>query len=131
MRWFCVLTAITLVGWSSVSGQTPEQLRAFEKLYETELKAAGIVGSGFVFLNDNKVVAQYTYGLANISKGQKVDADTIWHWASNTKPFTGIAIMQLRDRGLLKLDDPVTKYLPSFARCTTALARWTRSRSAT
>jgi CubicO group peptidase (beta-lactamase class C family) len=114
MRWFCVLTAVTLVGWSSVSGQTPEQLRAFEKLYETELKAAGIVGSGFVFLKDNKVVAQYTYGLANISKGQKVDADTIWHWASNTKPFTGIAIMQLRDRGLLKLDDPVTKYLPEL-----------------
>ena len=114
MRWFCVLTAVTLVCWSSVRGQTPEQLRAFEKLYETELKAAGIVGSGFVFLKDNKVVAQYTYGLANISKGQKVDADTIWHWASNTKPFTGIAIMQLRDRGLLKLDDPVTKYLPEL-----------------
>ncbi|MEO6334909.1 MAG: serine hydrolase domain-containing protein, partial [Pyrinomonadaceae bacterium] len=40
--------------------------------------------------------------------------NTIYHWASNTKQFTGIAIMQLRDRGLLKLDDPVTKYLPEL-----------------
>ena len=41
--------------------------------------------------------------------------DTIYHWASITKTFTGIAIMQLRDRGLLSLDDPVVKYVPELA----------------
>ncbi len=40
--------------------------------------------------------------------------DTIYHWASITKTFTGIAIMQLRDRGLLSLDDPVVKYVPEL-----------------
>jgi CubicO group peptidase (beta-lactamase class C family) len=43
-----------------------------------------------------------------------VDEDTIFHWASITKTFTGVAIMQLRDRGLLKLDDPIVKYLPEL-----------------
>ena len=43
-----------------------------------------------------------------------MDADTIFHWASITKTFTGIAIMQLRDRGLLSLDDPIVKYLPEL-----------------
>ena len=43
-----------------------------------------------------------------------VDEETIYHWASITKTFTGIAVMQLRDRGLLKLDDPVVKYLPEL-----------------
>ena len=88
--------------------------KSFKVLYERELKDAGIVGSSFVFLKDNKVVAEKHYGYANIEKKQPVDADTIYHWASNTKPFTGIAIMQMRDRGLLKLDDPVTKYLPEL-----------------
>ena len=43
-----------------------------------------------------------------------VDDDTIYHWASITKTFTGIAIMQLRDRGLLSLDDPAVKYVPEL-----------------
>ena len=42
--------------------------------------------------------------------------DTIYHWASITKTMTGIAIMQLRDRGLLSLDDPIIRYVPELAR---------------
>ena len=87
---------------------------AFKVLFEKELKQAGIVGGSFVFLKDGKLIASDYYGSANLAKNQPVDENTIYHWASNTKPFTGIAIMQLRDRGLLKLDDPVTKYLPEL-----------------
>ncbi len=101
----------------TMSAQNPKQydsLKNFKMLYEQELKQVGVVGSSFVFLRDNKVVAEDFYGSANLAKNQPVDENTIYHWASNTKPFTGIAIMQLRDRGLLKLDDPVTKYLPEL-----------------
>ncbi len=112
------LAALTLVmsaiAMNAQPTTTGDELKRFKTLYEQELKQAGVVGSSFVFLRDNKVVADYRYGSANLAKNQAVDADTIWHWASNTKPFTGIAIMQLRDRGLLKLDDAVTKYLPEL-----------------
>jgi len=91
-----------------------DKFTKFKEAYLKEVKDAGIVGSSFVFLKDGKTVAELHYGSANLEKKQPVDADTIYHWASNTKPFTGIAIMQLRDRGLLKLDDPVTKYLPEL-----------------
>ncbi|MGB7069539.1 MAG: serine hydrolase domain-containing protein [Pyrinomonadaceae bacterium] len=102
-----------------MSSQSPvpsSTLKTFESFYEKELKEAGIVGSSFVFLKDNRIIAEKHYGSSNIEKELAVDANTIYHWASNTKPFTGIAIMQLRDRGLLKLDDPVTKYLPELRR---------------
>ena len=92
----------------------PDSYSQFIETFRNECKAAGIVGASFVFLKDNKIAANDYYGLANLEKNQAVDANTIYHWASNTKPFTGIAIMQLRDRGLLKLDDPVTKYLPEL-----------------
>ncbi|MBA2736297.1 MAG: beta-lactamase family protein, partial [Pyrinomonadaceae bacterium] len=88
--------------------------KRFKTLYEQELKQAGIVGSSFVFLKDNKILAREFYGSANLEKNQTTNEDTIYHWASNTKPLTGIAIMQLRDRGLLKLDDPIIKYLPEL-----------------
>ena len=96
------------------NGNFSDNHRKFKALYERELKDAGIVGAGFVFLKDNKILAQEFYGSANLEKKQPIDENTIYHWASNTKPFTGIAIMQLRDRGLLKLDDPAVKYLPEL-----------------
>lgn len=86
----------------------------FKTFYENELKQEGIVGSSFIFLKDHEAIAKDFYGSANLEKNQAVDENTIYHWASNTKPFTGIAIMQLRDRGLLKLDDPVIKYIPEL-----------------
>lgn len=98
----------------AMNAQQPEaKFAKFKETYRKELADAGIVGSSFVFLKDNKVFEDHV-GSANLAKNQPVNADTIYHWASNTKPFTGIAIMQLRDRGLLKLDDPVTKYVPEL-----------------
>ncbi len=48
------------------------------------------------------------------NRAGKVDANTIFHWASITKTMTAIAIMQLRDRGRLSLDDPIVKYVPEL-----------------
>lgn len=98
----------------SQQAKSDDAFKNFKALYEQGLKQNGVVGSSFVFLRDNKLVAEDYYGSANLETNQPVDRDTIYHWASNTKPFTAIAIMQLRDRGLLKLDDPVTKYLPEL-----------------
>jgi CubicO group peptidase (beta-lactamase class C family) len=39
---------------------------------------------------------------------------TIYHWASITKTLTAIAVFQLRDRGLVSLDDPVTRWVPEL-----------------
>ena len=88
--------------------------REFKTNYENESRQHGIVGSSFFFIRDNQIIARELYGLANVELKRAVDEDTIYHWASITKIFTGIAIMQLRDRGLLKLDDPVIKYLPEL-----------------
>lgn len=101
----------------SMAFQVTAQSDKFAKFHETylkELKDAGIVGSSFAFIKENNIISEIHFGTLNSATNQLVNADTIYHWASNTKPFTGIAIMQLRDRGLLKLDDPVTKYLPEL-----------------
>ncbi len=47
------------------------------------------------------------YGLANVAQGKPVTLDTRFRIASITKTFTATAIMQLRDAGRLRLDDPV------------------------
>lgn len=110
------LVSLTMVLFSHTAQMDAQadKFAGFKETFIKEMNEAGIVGGSFAFLRDGKVVLSAHHGSANLEKNQVVDADTIFHWASNTKPFTGIATMQLRDRGLLKLDDPVTKYLPEL-----------------
>ena len=92
--------------------------------YRAALGRAGIVGSSLMVVRDGRIAARANEGLQDRGpasaeatagkRGVPVTDDTIYHWASITKTFTGIAIMQLRDRGLLSLDDPVVKYVPEL-----------------
>jgi len=88
----------------------------FRKCFRDELTEAGIVGASFAFLKVGESESIEVFGLANKEKSVPIDEQTIYHWASNTKTLTGIAIMQLRDRGLLRLEDRVTKYLPELSK---------------
>jgi CubicO group peptidase (beta-lactamase class C family) len=54
------------------------------------------------------------YGFADLEAGRPVDEDTVFRAASITKTFTATAIVQLRDAGALRLDDPLTTHLPEF-----------------
>ncbi len=87
---------------------------AFDRFFDARLTEQGIVGASFVLLRDHRVAHARTFGFADLQARRPVDADTIFHWASITKTFTAVAIMQLRDRGRLSLDDPVVKYLPEL-----------------
>jgi CubicO group peptidase (beta-lactamase class C family) len=84
------------------------------KFFRQELEAEGVVGGSLMFFHGDSVLAQEFHGFADQATGRRVDQRTIYHWASITKTFTGIAVMQLRDRGLLSLDDPIVKYLPEL-----------------
>jgi CubicO group peptidase (beta-lactamase class C family) len=87
---------------------------AVERVFHQQVQSAGIVGSSLVIVRDGRVVATAVDGYQDLDAKRPIDADTIYHWASITKTFTGIAIMQLRDRGRLALDDPIVKYVPEF-----------------
>ncbi len=84
--------------------------------YRQQVEQAGIVGSGLVLVRGGEVLAHEQVGYQDVDAARAVDRDTIFHWASITKTFTAIAIMQLRDRGRLTLDDPVERYVPEIRR---------------
>jgi len=54
-------------------------------------------------------------GLADRERNVPVNDDTIFRIYSMSKPITSIALMQLFERGLLQLDDPVDRYIPEFS----------------
>jgi CubicO group peptidase (beta-lactamase class C family) len=82
--------------------------------FHARLTREGVVGGSLWFLQGDSVLAREFHGLADRETGRRVDANTIFHWASITKTMTAIAIMQLRDRGRLSLDDPIVKHVPEL-----------------
>jgi CubicO group peptidase (beta-lactamase class C family) len=97
---------------SSLAGQAP--LDDFHARFDTEFHRHGIVGGGFAFIHGQSPVTEFFFGEARTQTHRPVDARTTYNWASITKTMTAIAILQLRDRGLLSLDDPAVKYVPEL-----------------
>jgi CubicO group peptidase (beta-lactamase class C family) len=91
-------------------------LSDFRKLHRSEMRRSGIAGSSFYLVRDGRTAAADHLGDQDAQARIPVDERTIYHWASITKTMTGIAIMQLRDRGLLSLDDKIVRYVPELAR---------------
>jgi CubicO group peptidase (beta-lactamase class C family) len=83
-------------------------------LHTRRVQEVGIVGSSLVFVAGGKLTHRTSVGYQDRETRRLVDDETIFHWASITKTLTGVAILQLRDRGKLSLDDPAVKYVPEL-----------------
>jgi CubicO group peptidase (beta-lactamase class C family) len=63
---------------------------------------------------DQDLIWSRGYGYSNLATERPADADTIYSICSISKLFTSIGIMQLRDQGQLRLDDPIARHLEWF-----------------
>jgi CubicO group peptidase (beta-lactamase class C family) len=109
-------TAIAAAALAAIAGSQPggDPWTRVETLYRQRVHDAGVVGSSLLFVQGGGVAHWAVDGYQDLATKRSVDRETIFHWASITKTFTGVAIMQLRDRGLLSLDDPAIKYVPEL-----------------
>jgi CubicO group peptidase (beta-lactamase class C family) len=94
----------------------PAQWRSFTQSFDSLAGADGIVGGAIVVVRDGRLVAHHEFGLADRDRGVPITPQTIYHYGSITKTLTAIAIMQLRGRGRLTLDDRITGYVPELRR---------------
>lgn len=83
-----------------------------DPLIEKELKASGIPGAAFVFVQNGRIVYTKGYGVSDVAARTPVDPErTIWPVASITKAITAIGVLQLVDEGKVELDKDVNQYL--------------------
>jgi CubicO group peptidase (beta-lactamase class C family) len=78
------------------------------------LTAFNVPGIAVAIVKDGKVILSKGYGIKSIHSNEKVDANTLFGIASNSKAFTTAALAMLVDEGKLKWDDKVISYLPNF-----------------
>jgi CubicO group peptidase (beta-lactamase class C family) len=92
----------------------PSGWRAYTQELDAFASRDSVVGAGAVYLSGTQVRAHHEFGWGDKARGERIVERSIYHWASITKTLTAIAIMQLRDRGKLSLDDRITKYVPEL-----------------
>ncbi len=113
-----VYGVLFLVGARVASAQCSETphsaIDAFHQRFNAELAAHAVVGGGFALVQAGETTTTFFLGEARRETHQPVDSATAYNWASITKTMTAIAILQLRDRGRLSLDDPAVKYVPEL-----------------
>lgn len=73
-----------------------------------------IPGLSLAIVDQGDIVFKDGYGYADVEGEEEAKPETCYKIASISKMFTAVAILQLRDKGKLELDDPITKYLPWF-----------------
>lgn len=129
MRKFAtVLLVSSLLVWSAAYGQEQEasasQQQVFAKhqrevdessidlFVETQLEKSHSPGAAVVIVRGDEVVYSKGFGLADFEQDIPVTNSTLFELGSTTKAFTGLAILQLEEQGVLSLDAPVTRYLP-------------------
>jgi CubicO group peptidase (beta-lactamase class C family) len=84
--------------------------------YFDSLYYRGSSGFSYLIAQNGKVLAKGGRGLANVAENTSNDTQTKFHVGSITKQFTAASILQLQDKSLLSLNDPLTKYFPSLSK---------------
>lgn len=92
----------------------PSRVKQLTDFVEAAMKELSIPGVGLALIDNGEVVFASGFGMRELGKPEKVDADTTFLIASNTKPLTTLLMARLVDEGKLDWDTPVTKVYPAF-----------------
>ena len=113
-KWTGFLAIAMTAALPAHAQRAPDAWRAFTGRLDSLVAQDSIPGASAVLVREGRVVARHAVGYADRERGQRVDSATLFHYGSITKTLTSIAIMQLRERGKLTLDDVVVRYIPEL-----------------
>lgn len=95
-------------------GLSEEKLGTLTKHIDDYIESGKLVGATTLVARGGRVAHFKTYGDIDKAAGTKMSEDAVFRIYSMTKPITGVALMMLHEEGKFELDDPISRYLPSF-----------------
>jgi CubicO group peptidase (beta-lactamase class C family) len=95
-------------------GLSSERLALIDRMIERRIAAGEIAGAVTIVARNGKIAHHSAKGVVDIESKQPMRTSTMFRIASMTKPVTGVAVMMLVEEGKLRLNDPVSRYIPEF-----------------
>src|SRR5476649_1525003 len=103
-------------GDPAVQHFSADRLQRIDKLVKQYIDSGWIKGADAFIARNGKVVYNKAFGIADAEKNVPMKTDAIFRIASQTKAITSVAVMMLYEEGKFLLDDPISKYIPSFVK---------------
>ena len=126
---FCLLSGLSFaqdLPWASSAeevGMSTAQLNRINDVIQEHIDAGTIQGAVTGVARRGKIVHLETHGLMNVADGKPMQEDALFIMMSSTKPILGVAAMMLIEEGSIRPNDPVSKWIPEFAKMQVAVLR--------
>jgi CubicO group peptidase (beta-lactamase class C family) len=104
-------------------GLSSERLQRITQMIQRRIAAGDMAGAVTIVARRGKVAHLAAQGVMDLDTKQPMTPAAMFRIASMTKPIIGVSIMMLVEENKLRLNDPVARYLPSFANMKVAVAR--------
>ena len=104
-------------------GMSAERLKRIHEIMQRHIDAGDIAGAVTAVARRGKVVHFEAHGYADPTTKQPMPNDALFRMASSSKPVTGVAILMLMEEGRLRLNDPVSMYIPEFKNSKVAILK--------
>lgn len=104
-----------------VGGFAPDRLARIDRALQERVDDGSIAGAVGLVMRDGKVVYERAFGWSDKEAGRRMTTDAIFRIASQTKAITSTAVMMLVEEGRIALTDPVSRFIPAYARTTVAV----------
>ena len=111
---YCKILTIALLSFLFLSASA-QDFTKIDSVMTAEIQLKNIAGGAAYIYYNNKVVLNKAYGYADVETYKPMEAHSIFRIASQTKAIISIAFLQLVEKNKIQLDDPIEKYIPSFA----------------
>ena len=108
------LTAASVPVKPESVGLSEERLSRIHDTMQRHIDAKNISGAVTLVARKGRIAHFQTHGLMYIEANQPMAKDTIFRIFSMSKPVAGVAIMMLLEQGKVRLNDPVSKFIPEF-----------------
>ena len=95
----------------SITGEAAKDLKPFDEMITAFLAEHEVPGAAVAIAKQGKIIYSRGFGLADVQKKQPVLPDSLFRIASISKPITAVAVLQLVERGKLKLSDRIVDLL--------------------
>ncbi len=104
-------------------GVSTERLHRIDDVVRRHIDSRHISGAVTLVARKGRVVHFEAQGLKDLESKQPMTRDTLFRMASSTKPVTGVAVLMMIEEGKVRLNDPVSKFIPEFKGMKVAVQR--------
>ena len=108
---------------ADTAAPNPEKLKILTDYFENEVATGRLPGAVILVQQHGRPVYLRCFGVRDVATKTPMTPDTIFALHSMIKPITSLATLMLVDAGKIALDDPISKYIPSFADIKVGLER--------